>query len=127
MSTVVWVLAAIVGAVVLWFVLKVAAAVVFPPQFSGRAFIIGAAKKQGVDVSRIPQSAWDEIVESSIGASRALAAVSNNPIDKNWRANLVRFLDGEATTIATIMSGSKSPLSTGPTREILVRHGVIAQ
>ncbi|WP_296745277.1 hypothetical protein [Mesorhizobium sp.] len=93
--------------------------------FSGRAFLKRAAKRQGVELSRIPGSVWREIVEAKLATARQLAATSNNPANMNIRLILARELRREAEAIERIMSNAPRRPEDDLTREILLRNGVV--
>ncbi|MEJ1119767.1 hypothetical protein V9K92_14935 [Phyllobacterium sp. CCNWLW109] len=120
-----WFIGAVVLVAILWFCLKLLAAVVFSPEYSGRALLKQSLKKHGVDISRIPDAAINDIVKISINGARGIANYSDHADDKNWRANFVRQIEGQAMIIGTIMNSQPSSSIAGPTKEILARYGVI--
>lgn len=93
--------------------------------FSGRVFLKRAVKRQGVELSRIPGSVWREIVEAKLATARQLAATSIDPVNRNIRLNLARELRREAEAIARVMSNAPRRPEDDPTREILLRNGVV--
>ncbi|WP_131803550.1 hypothetical protein [Mesorhizobium sp. LCM 4577] len=84
---------------------------------SGRRFLKKAVKKRGVDLTRIPDRVWWEIVEVSIATAR---------YNGNFRAEFACQLIREADAIARTVSGVTSEPQDRQVRDILVRNGVIA-
>jgi len=86
-------------------------------ELSGRRFLKKAVKKRGVDLTRIPDRVWWEIVGGSIAT-----ATKNG----NFRGEFAWQLSHEADAIARVMSGAACESQDQQTKEILVRNGVIA-
>lgn len=74
-------------------------------------------KKRGVDLTRIPDRVWWEIVEESIATAR---------LNGNFRTEFAWQLSREADAIARVMSGTTTESQDRQVRDILVRNGVIA-
>jgi hypothetical protein len=130
MSNIGWIIggiaAAVVAIFVIWYAIKVFTGVVVVPENSGRALLKQELKNRGVEVGRIPDMAFDEIVSRCVDGARGLAAVNDQPIDKSFQVNFVRYLVGEATIINIILGDEHSPLASGATKDTLVKYEVIS-
>ena len=114
-------IAIIVALPIAWFLFKLITAYLLPPEKTGRRLLRMEARKLGVDVSAIPDAAWDELVGRCIAVAKL-----TSPLDKqstNWRANLVSYLEAEASFVASVLNGWSGAELEG-TRETLKRHGV---
>jgi hypothetical protein len=128
MKTVYWIIAIIVALPILWFLLKLLVSLMVPPEKSGRELLKQSIRAYGVDVSRIPDSALNELVERNIRTSKTIASFSGDPNRNNWRANLVRALEAEGSMIAAIMDGERgNNIKEFDAWKTLVRHGVIKE
>ena len=125
MATWYWIVVLVVSLPIIWFLLKLLTAIVVPPDRSGRELLKQKLKARGVDVGRIPDSALNEIVGKKIRIAKGMASLTSSAQYKNWRANLVDSLDTEAALIAEIMSGRGNESWDGPTRETLIKFGVL--
>ncbi|MHA6692028.1 hypothetical protein [Devosia sp. A449] len=126
-----WIVLAVAGLVVAWWVLKIVLAQAVPPEVSGRALLKQELKRGGVDVARLPDRAIDEIVQHCLKAAKGMALASSispsygRAEDKNWRANLVRQLQAHVPLIRSIVNGDRPSMADEHIREILVRNGVV--
>lgn len=120
-----WIVLAAVGLFVAWWVLKIVMSLAVPPEVSGRALLKQELKRRGVDVGRIPDRAIDEMVELSLRTAKTMARVSAGPDDRNWRANLVRYLQAHAAVAQGVIMGVPPSFADKQIREILVRNGVV--
>lgn len=124
-NTFLWIGVAILAAWAAWSLLKFLLSYALPPEVTGRALLKKLAKQRGVDISRIPDAAIDEIVARHIRQARFFASMSNSVELSNWRANLVRSLRDEALVLQEAFS-PRGPLTVShPTRETLVKYGVV--
>jgi hypothetical protein len=125
MSTFFWIAGIVIALPALWFLLKIALTYVVPPEKSGREYLKQKLKSYDIDPGLLPDAALNEIVANSILVAKTMSTVTDLPEYANWRAGLVRNLDGEAVIIAEIMEDSKSSLAVGRTRDVLVKFGVV--
>lgn len=111
----------IVALPVAWFLFRLATAYFMPPEKTGRAYLLREARKRGINVSSIPDSAWDELVHRSIAVAKLTGRLDRAP--SNWRAKLVDYLEIEAASIASVLNGEGGQ-ETDTTRETLIKQGV---
>ncbi|MGB4057107.1 MAG: hypothetical protein WBK77_03380 [Alphaproteobacteria bacterium] len=109
---------------VIWFALSLLLTFIIPSEKSGRALIKQKTKALGVDINRIPDSAWNELVARNINIAKNFSTLSSDIRYKNWRANLVRQLERDAFMVKDVMNGQ---LDRTPDyiKETLIKHGVI--
>jgi len=94
-----------------------------PPEVSGKALMKQTAKQYGVDIGRIPENAWDEMVKNCISQAKVM---SNLPGTESFPTYLVSAVEGTANLIVEALKpDSRSPLAEGWVREILKKHGVL--
>ncbi|RWI12403.1 hypothetical protein [Mesorhizobium sp.] len=73
MATWLWVALILAGAVLLWWIAKLAATYFISAEFSGLALLRKELRDNGVDVKRIPETALQEIVANKISGAKGLA------------------------------------------------------
>jgi hypothetical protein len=79
------------------------------------------ARDRSVDLSTIPEPAWDEIASRIVALAKAMAQLDGQKL--NWRLVLVDYIELDATCIATIMSGWVGQ-GCETTRQTLLKYGV---
>lgn len=130
MDIVIWIVGGAIAVFVAWWALKIVLAQAVPPEVSGRALLKQELKRNGVDISRIPDRAIDEIVQHCLSGARGIAMMNQlashgRTEDKNWRANLVRQIQAHVPLIQNILAGGRPSPVDEKIREILVRNGVV--
>jgi hypothetical protein len=125
MSTVFWMVGIVIAVFVAWYVLKVVVGAVTPPENSGRLILKKLTRECGVDVSRIPDSAWNELIQHHLDVAKAMARANILPEHSDWRENFIKGLEGEAVVVAQIIGGESGLLTQGRTRQTLVKYGVL--
>ena len=110
----------IVALAISWPIFNLVTAYFFPEQ---RACLLlrREARDRGVDLSAIPEPAWDEIASRSVALAKAMAQLDGQKL--NWRLVLVDYIELDATCIATIMSGWVGQ-GCETTRQTLLKYGV---
>lgn len=122
----IWVIVAIPVLAIAWFLVKLLAAYTVKPEFSGKAMLKQSSKTAGVDISLIPEAAWDEITSRLIMTAKSFAWAGVRQEERNWRANLVRLCQTEAFEIGHVIRSGKPRMSNAdPLFETLVKYGVI--
>lgn len=114
-------IAFIIALPIVWFLFRLGTAYFVPPEKTGRQFLLREVRKRGVDISAIPESAWDELVRRCIAVAKVTAKFDKR--SSNWRANLVNYLEAEASCVASVLNGWGGRESE-TTRETLIKHGV---
>jgi hypothetical protein len=117
-----WAIGLAIGVILLWFFIQVAAGFLVSPVSSGRAVLKQKLKEFGTDVSRIPDAAWTELVETNLEHAKFLATLRHN---ENWRSLFIRSLETEAVSVRGLMAGTGDPVSGDLTRQTLIRYGVL--
>ena len=130
MAAIFWIIGGALALYAAWWAIKILLAQTISPEFSGRALLKQELKRSGVDVSRIPDSAIDEIVQYCLSGARSMAMLNQlssygRAEDKNWRANLVRQIEAHVPMIHNIIAGERPSPADEKIREILIRNGVV--
>lgn len=124
MGAIGWSLLAAISIPILWLLIRLLLAYTVSPSYSGRAFLIQKAKRLGVNVTSIPDAAWNEIVAHNLRLAKA-GAERGDRRDRAWRSNLVILLEGEAIEIAQLLRGEGNKHHPGCAPQVLANHGVI--
>ncbi|MCK1313710.1 hypothetical protein [Bradyrhizobium sp. 23] len=110
--------AGILGVAMVLLLFKFGTAYWFPEK-GARLLLRREVRNRGVDVSAIPDPAWDEMVSRSVALAKLMA-----PLQKaNWRLVLVDFIELDAAHIAAVMSG-RGGQECEMTKQTLVKFGV---
>ena len=118
----VWVIGLVLGLIFLWFFIQVALGFLVSPVTSGRTILRQKLKELGTDVSRVPDSAWTELVQINLEHAKFLASLRQN---ENWRSLFIQSLETEAVLVTELMAGAAESATSDLTRQILVRYGVL--
>ncbi len=120
--------ACLIALVIAWFALhlltQIAVGFLVSPRLSGRAVLRQKLVEYGTDASRIPDAAYDELVERSLQAAKSFSSLPNYR-HENWRSMFMRLLQLEAREIAELMKGGEGSVTSDFTRNTLARHGVL--
>jgi hypothetical protein len=119
-----WAIGLVIGLVFLWFFFQVAIGFLISPVASGRAILKQKFKELGTDVSRIPDAAWTELVETNLEHAKFVATLRQN---ENWRSLFIQALEAEAVLVTELMRGAADPVDGELTRQTLVRYGVLGR
>ena len=103
--------------------IQVAAGLLVSPITSGHAVLKQKLKELGTDVSRIPDAAWTELVETNLEHAKFLATLRQN---ENWRSLFIQSLETEAVAIRDLMTGVADAVSCDLTRQTLIRYEVLS-
>jgi len=97
-------------------------------QTSGLSYFKVLLRQRGVDVSKIPDAALSDIIRAKIAAAKTQATIAGmtdtKRARKNWRINLVRSLEAEATLMVSLMKAGPESHPESDAAVALVRHGV---
>jgi hypothetical protein len=118
-----WVIGVVIGSILLRLFIQVAAGFLISPITSGRAVLTQKLKELGTDVSRIPDAAWTELVETNLEHAKFLATLRQN---ENWRSLFIQSLETEAESVRELMTGAADAVSGDLTRQTLIRYGVFS-
>ncbi|WFS02064.1 hypothetical protein [Rhizobium tumorigenes] len=95
---------------------------------SGLSYFKVLLRQRGVDVSRIPDAALADIIRAKIAAAKTQATVAGmtdaTRSRKNWRINLVKSLEAEATLMVSLMASGAEVDPASDAAIALTRHGV---
>ncbi len=95
---------------------------------SGLSYFKVLLRQRGVDLSRIPDAALADIIRAKIAAAKTQATVAGmtdaTRSRKNWRINLVKSLEAEATLMVSLMASGAEVDPTSDAAIALTRHGV---
>jgi hypothetical protein len=120
--------ACLIALIIAWFALhvltQIAVGLLVSPRVSGRAVLRQKLVEYGTDASRIPDAAYDELIERSLEAAKSFSALPNYR-HENWRSLFVRLLQLEAQEIAELLRGGEGSVTSDMTRNTLARHGVL--
>ncbi|GAC1328807.1 MAG: hypothetical protein NVSMB26_04490 [Beijerinckiaceae bacterium] len=108
MTTTPWIELLVLGGPIVWLSLKFGMRFTGSPEAAGCVLLKQKASALGVDVNRIPESAWDSIVNFSIASAKDRAMSVRTGLaqgDESWRTNLARTLEEEAIAISICMNG----------------------
>lgn len=106
--------------------LNAAVGAAVPPEFSGKALLKQTCKQYGVDVGRIPENAWDEMVSRCIEQARAMSNLPASLKTDHFHTELVKAVEGTAVMVSEALEpDNRSLLATGWVRDILIKHGVL--
>lgn len=120
--------ACLIALIIAWFALhlltQIAVGFLVSPRVSGRAVLRQKLVECGTDASRIPDAAYDELIERSLEAAKSFSSMANYR-HENWRSLFVRLLQIEAQEIAELLKGGEGSVTSDVTRNTLARHGVL--
>jgi|RhiMetdeSRZDD1v2_1073273.scaffolds.fasta_scaffold13668_6 hypothetical protein len=120
--------ACLIALVIAWFALhlltQIAVGLLVSPRVSGRAVLRQKLIEYGTDVSRIPDAAYDELIDRSLQAAKSFSSMKNYR-HENWRSLFVRLLQLEAQEIAELLKGGEGSVINDFTRSTLARHGLL--
>jgi hypothetical protein len=113
MTLVNWFDVILIGTPIVWLLVTFGMRRTGSPEDLGCVLLKQKAAALGVDVNRIPEPAWNAIVDISIASAKDRALCSRSAVDeasRYWKENFVGALEKEAVEISKFMKGS--PAST---------------
>jgi hypothetical protein len=103
-----------------WRLFKFGAANVFSEKCA-HLLLQRKARKRGVNISAIPEFAWDEIASRSVALAKAMARLDRK--QSSWRFYLVDYIELDAERIAGALNGwGGQKFET--MRKMLIKYGV---
>ncbi len=97
MSSLVWVIAVVVGLAILWFLFKLLLGFAVPPETSGKAYLRKQLKEIGIGNDLVSDECIEELVRIAIKTANLRKGI----MGKNFINSFVESLDVTADTIHT--------------------------
>jgi hypothetical protein len=120
--------ACLIALVIAWFALhlltQIAVGFLVSPRVSGRAILRQKLMEYGTDATRIPEAAYDELIEHSLQSAKSFSSLPSYR-HENWRSLFLRLLQLEAQEIAELLRGGEGSFTSDFTRNTLARYGVL--
>lgn len=118
----------LVAAVLIWLKREKGAGRAVMFQKSGLSYFKVLLRQRGVDLSQIPDAALSDIIRAKIVAAKTHATVAGMTDTKggrkNWRINLVRSLEAEASLMVALMRDGPESHPRSDAAVALSKHGV---
>jgi len=118
----------VVAAVLVWLKRDKRARRSFLFESSGLSYFKVLLRQRGIDVSKIPDGALTDIIRAKIAAAKKQATVAGmtdtTRARKNWRINLVRSLEAEASLMVSLMASGPESHPGSDAAIALTKHGV---